>query len=828
MYLEELDTRLLCVSGYTTPFAFSTSLRKNVKNMAPTFVSTLFSSRAGSSDTAFPQTPGSNSSSGSKNASASSRNTLTSFRKFRTSFSHPTTSLSSSTSSTPTPASIDEEEDLPRSSAAKDKTQVNDSKTSDALFASVPASYRYSLRPSTPLWSAVGARLSKKGSKTVMASPEMHSSTITTRPDESCPALSSLAQSIQLVQDEEDDTGSLFGTVTRNTLKRTLSRLSLNAPTIMNNNGRKHRERNATSGSGSSLRSRGSPRFGTSSVSRSNSIRRESPRIASTTNSPQFRLPRLQSFSPNLRFSLSDDEEDDVPNGIDSDKRKALKVDKASVDTGGLGFAHFGRSSVSSASSSKAPAYPPSPSITSSPMSRFGFSSSTSSSGTSSTSATTSTTATDDTRYAELANLISIIEHSPTLCRSPLSNSHPGTIPSTPNLERKKSSFSLSKSLSRSRLRIVEISPILLQPAPPKRSKDREATNLVRKAGPPAALGISHCGTEKTSAYLGIPQHKTLEARSYSFPYPSARPEASELDLLRLKSSKSLGDLYQAALCSSLTPASVPQFSRTHSSKTEYYDMLPENDDDDATNQHTLKRKLSSTSGMSYPALCTPPRTPQSRHASIEWYADIADDAIYEHEQEAVVACDESALMPAFLLRPISMATSCSSGDSERTRGDDIRAQANEGEVKPQRKDVYDSLMDIIDSFPSPTFIPSSGFSSSSCTPVHSPSSPVSNATSTSGDSQDSPIDSIWSLRRQTVFGPAYSPLGSVATPASEVNYTPATSYFGTARDKEDGKESEEQELREEDVFKVGHEKIVSENVLASHRALTDILKCST
>lgn len=761
--------------------------------MAPTFVSTLFSSRSGS-ETPFPTSSkgASFSNSTSSNTSANSngnsssnaqKNTLTSFRKFRASFSQSTASVTSSSSTSTSlspPSSIDEEAEEASASNGRDGKSLKDSKSAEGLSASVPASYRCSLRPGTPLWGAVGVKLSKKNAKSTMTRSSTSGSVVVPSDTSysSLPTQSSLHYAH--IESEEYEDISPYATVTLNTLRRTLSRLSLNAPTI---NGRREKEGHATNSGSSpspSLRSRSSPRLG-----------RGSPRVM-----PTFRLPRMQSFSPNLRMNLGDEQEDkdflndaifrssDMYAVVDGDDTSEEEYNRGALYTSTISSVNETTTCTKSNFSS---------SITSSPMSRFGFSST-------SSTATSSTTATDETRYAELANLISIIEHSPTLCRSPLS-----TAPNTPVLAQKKSFSFLSKSMSRSKLKTdTSSSPVILQSVPMART-NRNATLKKPKPMPVQQLK-GELRLEKQSTNLDIPPPRPCESRSYSFPYPSTRPPPSEIKGTRLKSSRSLDDI--VAVCSQ----TGLRMSRTQYGKMENHDM-PHKYDYERKSRYTTEMANPSEMRYSYPALCTPPRTPQSRHASIEWFADIEDNLSYEGEgEEVVVACDESALMPAFLLRPVSM-TIPEKEDVKKEEGVNVQ-------VKHQ-SDAYDSLMDIIDSFPSPTIMTSSAFLSSStiATSTSELSSPSSRTSNTSNPG--SPSNSLWSFS-QTV---ECSPSSSLATPASEVVSTPASSYFVGEDRRDDG--AAEKIIEGSENKGKSYAKSNGGYVLASHRALTDMLQLS-
>lgn len=240
---------------------------------------------------------------------------------------------------------------------------------------------------------------------------------------------------------------------------------------------------------------------------------------------------------------------------------------------------------------------------------------------------------------------------------------------------------------------------------------------------------------------------------------------------------------------------------------------MPHKYDYERKSRYTTEMANPSEMRYSYPALCTPPRTPQSRHASIEWFADIEDNLSYEGEgEEVVVACDESALMPAFLLRPVSM-TIPEKEDVKKEEGVNVQ-------VKHQ-SDAYDSLMDIIDSFPSPTIMTSSAFLSSStiATSTSELSSPSSRTSNTSNPG--SPSNSLWSFS-QTV---ECSPSSSLATPASEVVSTPASSYFVGEDRRDDG--AAEKIIEGSENKGKSYAKSNGGYVLASHRALTDMLQLS-
>lgn len=602
------------------------------------------------------------------------------------------------------------------------------------LSASVPASYRYSITSHTPLWGTVGAKLTKKNSKTNLRSSTSHSN-VSSIEEISHPRLRGG------IEEEEVD---LQGTVTRSTLRRTLSRLSLNAPTIT---GRKARERSATTNSTvSSLRSRSSPRVG-----------QGSPRFSAITH---FRLPRLQNFSPDLRMDLSDEPGGDDSTAVDNDVD--ILEDHKKLDDSYERYCTTTMQPLSSTVST--------PTLSSSPMTRSGFPS-------------TSSSITVESRYIELANLISIIEQSPPLCRSPRTSA-----PNTPNVSQKRS-FSLSKSLSRSKLKTVNSSPIQLQSVPMARFTRNGTVQQHR----------THVKSEKTGEHatdrLKLPILQSREPRSYSFPYPSVRPLPSEGT--RLKPCKSLNDLLTRASSSSLE-------SRAGSTATQYYDML-------VTHEHDSK-KVQEQQKMFYPALCTPPRTPRSRHASIvEWFADIEEnyDGDGYNRGEEVIACDESALMPPelLLLRPISL----------------ISESSREGEEDKKSTEAHDSLMDLIDSFPSPTFMTASTFSTTlSVSESLSPQASESEYSSSSNSVPTSPSNSLWSFQNTN-----YSPSSSLATPASELVKTPASSYF-------------EAESKMIDMKRIGGNvgdrdsngkdagSSVSQEVLASHQALANVIGGST
>lgn len=803
--------------------------------MAPGFVSTLFSSRNGdggptASSTSLSAASSTGSSSSSSTTTMDKRSTLISFRKFRSSITP--SSLSSSSS--------------PYGSNEEDTQSRKAFESKEDLSYSVPPSYsyRYSVRPSTPLWSTVGSKLTKKNSKNRLChSYSTPSSSIPRKAEnDAVPEGEVLTQStrgresyesgIDDVHKDEHDTIPK-GTVTRNSLRRTLSRLSLNAPTIT---GRHSRERMFTSSSFRSSSS-SSPRLGTTGNPPSKPTTtegKESPR-----NIPQFRLPKLQIFSPNLRLELSDDEEKEEDTFGEHEEWKNAKGSLRSST------ATYDRKSSTSSQSST-------PRIASSPMTRFGFSQSSSSSSSSSYSCSSSSNNqnkgnNEDTRYVELANLISIIEQSPPQARSPRFVSPPNS----PSLQYKKSSFSLR----RSKLRCVEASPIILQAAPLSRDK----RNAKEEGKVDGIVGREFNKPVYHVPSLNVP--KQLEVRSYSFPWPSFKPPLSEQ--ARLKGSRSLNDLLSIhtgrdGSTSQKRISIVP--SNGGRSFRSFSDSIDENDGGSSNRSNDSSRITEAY----YPALCTPPRTPRSRHASIEWFVDfiaeegegIDDKGGSVEVQE--IACDESTLMHDLLMvlgPPISLVPSRWEKEEKRIVDATSTAAAAGGEGGKDKRssEAYDSLMEIIDSFPSPTIMTSSTFPFSSSSPPATSSSSSSSTSSSSsscggisasGNSNpSSPSDSLWSFPNNTISaGSDYTPTSSatVTPSASESTNTPASSYFchtpAALRECVDGKEDYDEangEAEEEETDSQGRivyrrlARKVSGNVLASHRALSDVLEMS-
>lgn len=609
------------------------------------------------------------------------------------------------------------------------------------------------MRSSTPLWGSMGSKLIKKSS-----SKNDISTSSTTLQRTSSDEVPQLKNRI-----EEED---YKGTITRSSLRRTLSRLSLNAPTIT---GRQTRERMFTSSSYKSSSS-SSPKLGTIEDKSTVNDGEVSPKITS-----QFRLPRLQSFSPRLRLDLSDDEKEDCDN---KEARRDLKSPISSSSKGGS------MRSTTSNRTAKSISIPPTPSC-SSPTFQFVFSSSIHS---------TNTAHNDETRYNELASLISIIELNPPQTRSPRISA-----PNTPSLTLKKSSFSLRRSI---KLKNVATSPIIS----PSRTLLPHAQNTgvtVEKAPHPTISKREKAKTQR-NRLIKPPKH-LVEIRSYSFPPPSIILPPSEQS--RLKSSKSLNDLLS---------------THTNILPTKRISIVScSNSSSDAT---CVSYSEDSMIESSFPALCTPPRTPRSRHASIEWFVDFIaneDEKVDSGIQE--IACDESTLMPDILGPPISLVSSRGRVEKGGMKDGGLLDEGGENDYNKRSSEAFDSLMDLIDSFPSPTVMSSSTFSSSAS----------SSGISTSKVS--SPSNSLWSFQHTIISSSnhQYSPSSTaLVTPISEIGNmvnTPASSYFCHTPAHDDSINVGDKEgygiEYEEGRGKDGRsDKEVNDYVLASHIALRDVL----
>lgn len=391
--------------------------------------------------------------------------------------------------------------------------------------------------------------------------------------------------------------------------------------------------------------------------------------------------------------------------------------------------------------------------------------------------------------------MISILEQSP---RSPR-----GSTPSTPALSSKKSSFSLKRS---TRSKVI--------PTTVGRSSSRQASPSSTNSGTKAKdLPIATSARElsKVRNERLLQALEPLEVRSYSFPAPSIPPPLPEQ--ARLKPSKSLNDLLSAKDTSSR--ATSRRVSIVSSSST--------------SGKTCVSYSEESMIESCYPALCTPPRTPRSRHASIEWFVDfraVDEDGKLGYVEVQEVACDESTLMPDILGPPIELLLQKEEVQSSIGEGLDV---TEEERSHNRSSEVYDSLMELIESFPSPTVISTSTFTT--------PSSPASSS-GISPSNVSSPSNSLWSFQHtNTASTSTYSPTSTMAvvTPVSEIprdKLVPESGYFTSQRggDGEDETvghkegytiEDEEGRMNLKDENLQGR---VSRNVLASHRALTDVL----
>lgn len=786
--------------------------------MAPGFVNSLFtSSRNEDQSLSLSASTTSPASSISPHSSTNTttRTTLTSFRnKFRASVVTPSTLSSSTKSITNTALQDASSPDNYSSGETKAVHEQKSSSLSVSMPASTSSSSSFSHRSSTtrsgtPLWEAVSSKLSKrsntKNNSVSSSSPALVSSSSPSLPFEAANERNrtNLGQDRSVTAKiEDEDSNSNKGTITRSSLRRTLSRLSLNTPTL---NARQPRERMFTSSSYKSILSP-SPRLGCSTiVNDSTSSGRDSPRIP-----PYFRLPRLQNFSPHLRLDTTGNGDNDA-GVIDSEEENNSTVRDSKKGTVGRNT----KPPVSTYAIPKASSIPSTLTLTSSPMTRFGFTShSSQSSGNSQyyQHSQNDVNVIEDLRYKELANLISILEQSP---RSPRASA-----PSTPSLSLKKSSFSLKRSTR------VKNTPNTLHNSSSQRPSIGSPDLTTKNQD--LLEGTADCRMTRGKSESLLKAHRLLETRSYSFPAPSIPPPLPEK--ARLKPSKSLTDLLFLQ----------PNSSRSTSSRRVSIVSSASN-----TGKTFISYSEESMIESCYPAFCTPPRTPRSRHASIEWFVDFI--AVDEDEKNCglevqEIACDESTLMPDILGPPIQLVHEKKQNQKYK-EGLVVNGPKEEEEEHHNRSsEVYDSLMKLIDSFPSPTFGSTSKFSPTNS--ATTPSSPSSCAeVSPSGAS--SPNTSLWSTEHaKTASITSSSPISSTAlvTPVSGIPKDVIISESGYLSGREDDVRpvvDEEERVGNQEGYTIedeenrrnlkedGSRRKFNGSVLASHKALADVLALS-